>query len=67
MHGHIAAALRLNPITTAGVAAGVLAFSHDAVRPGGTAFVRLVSRGASAPAIALAAVFGVLRNISWFN
>jgi hypothetical protein len=50
-------------MTTAGAAAGVVAFAHDAVRPGGTAFVRLVSRWASPPALALAALFGVLRNI----
>jgi hypothetical protein len=63
LHGHIGAALRFNPMTTAGIAAGFVAFAHDAVRPGGTVFVRLVSRCASPPALALAAAFGVLRNI----
>ena len=63
LHGHIEAALRFNPLTTAGVTAGFVSLSYDAVRPGRTTFVRLLSHCTSTPGLALAAVFGVLRNI----
>jgi len=64
LHGNVEAALRLNPLTTAGVAAGLIAVAHDVVRPAHTAITaRLVALGFSSPVLALAAAFGVLRNL----
>jgi hypothetical protein len=64
LHGNVEAALRLNPLTTAGVAAGLIAVAHDVVRPGRTALTaRLVSLGLSPAVLALTAAFGVLRNL----
>jgi hypothetical protein len=64
LRGHVEAAVALNPLTTAGVAAGLAAFTHDAMRPTRPALVdRLVSLAFSAPGLALAAIFGVVRNM----
>ena len=64
LHGHVGAALTLNPLTTAGAAAGLVAAAHDAMRPARAAAVdRLVSICVGMPGLALAAVFGVLRNM----
>ena len=67
LHGHVAAALSLNPMTTVGAAAGLAAAVHDTIRPArATLSARLVSLSVSAPGLALAAAFGVLRNMrSW--
>jgi hypothetical protein len=63
LHGNVVAALRFNPMTTVGMAAGFVALSLDAVLPGRDALARLVSLCLSMPSLALAALFGVLRNI----
>jgi len=63
LRGNIGAALHFNPMTTVGMLGSVAAFSYDTVRPGRTALVRLVSLFTSPPGLALAAMFGILRNI----
>lgn len=64
LHGHVETALRLNPLTTTGAAAGLVALAHDRLRPGRVALVdRLMTRCTGTPALALAAIFGVLRNM----
>ena len=64
LHGHVETALRLNPLTTAGAAAGLAALAHDRLRPARATLVdRLVTQCVSLPGLALAATFGVLRNI----
>lgn len=64
LRGHVQAAVALNPLTTAGLAAGLAAVAHDAMRPARPALVdRLVSLCFSAPGLALASIFGVLRNM----
>jgi hypothetical protein len=70
LHGNVEAAVQFNALTTAGVAAGLIAVAHDVVRPGREALTaRLVALGFSPPALALATTFGVLRNLHlprWF-
>jgi hypothetical protein len=63
LHGNVGAALRFNSMTTAGMTAGFIALSLDAVLPGRAALARLVSLCVSTPGLTLAAMFGVLRNI----
>jgi hypothetical protein len=64
LHGQFDAALRLNPLTTIGALAAVTAGAHDLLRPSRPALThRLLSLCFSLPAIALAAAFGVLRNL----
>ena len=64
LHGHIEAALTLNPLTTAGGGVLVAAIAHDAARPRHAGFAgRLVSLCLSPNGITLAAAFGVLRNL----
>ena len=64
LHGHVGAALTLNPLTTVTAAAGFAALAHDALRPARPSFVdRLVPLCFSTPGLTLAAAFGVLRNI----
>jgi hypothetical protein len=64
LHGAPREAWTLNPLTTAGAAAGLIALAHDAVRPSRAPHVeRLLSLCFSARGLALAAAFGVLRNM----
>jgi Protein of unknown function (DUF2752) len=63
LRGNIGSALHFNAMTTTAMLGGVAAFSYDAVRPGRTALVRLVSLCTSPSGLALAAMFGILRNI----
>jgi Protein of unknown function (DUF2752) len=64
LHGAPRSAWALNPLTTAGAAAGLVALVHDAVRPARAMHVeRLLSLCFSARGFALAVAFGVLRNI----
>ncbi len=65
LHGHIDAALTLNPLTTALGGVLVAAIAHDAARPRHAGFAgRLVSLCLSTNGITLAAAFGVLRNLT---
>ena len=65
LHGHIEAALTLNPLTTTLGGVLVAAIAHDAARPRHAGFAgRLVSLGLSTNGITLAAAFGVLRNLT---
>jgi hypothetical protein len=67
LHGHLGAALSFNPMTALGAVAGLAAAVHDTIRPARTALsARLVSLSVSTPGLALAAVFGVLRNVRSF-
>jgi hypothetical protein len=64
LHGHVEAALALNPLTTVAAAAGLIALAHDGLRPARPSFIdRLVPLCFSIPGLTLAAAFGVLRNI----
>jgi len=64
LHGHVGAALTLNPLTTVAAAAGLAALALDRLRPARSSFVdRLVPLCFSIPGLTLAAAFGVLRNI----
>jgi len=64
LHGHVGAALALNPLTTVTAAAAFAALAHDGLRPGRSSFVdRLAPLCFSIPGLTLAAAFGVLRNI----
>ena len=64
LHGHVGAALALNPLTAVTAAAALAAFAHDGLRPGRSSFVdRLAPLCFSIPGLALAAAFGILRNI----
>jgi hypothetical protein len=64
LHGAPQAAWTFNPLTTAGVTAGLLALALDAARPArSTHAERLLSLCFSARGLALAAAFGVLRNV----
>jgi hypothetical protein len=64
LHGHVSAALALNPLTTVAAAVGFAALAHDGLRPTRSSFVdRLVPFWFSVPGLTLAAAFGVLRNI----
>ena len=64
LQGDPRAAWALNPLTTAGAVAGLVALVHDASRPArATHLDRLLSFCFSARGLALAAVFEVLRNI----
>ena len=64
LHGHVGAALTLNPLTTVTAAAAFAALAHDGMRPARSSFVdRLVALCFSIPGLTLAAAFGVLRNI----
>ena len=64
LHGHVEAALKLNPLTTVAASAGLAALVHDGLRPTCPSLVdRLVPLCFSTPVLTLAAAFGVLRNI----
>ena len=57
-------ALALNPLTTLGVAVAVVAFAHDLLRPTEAPQIeRLMGLCFSKPALAIAIVFGVFRNL----
>jgi hypothetical protein len=64
LQGDPRAAWMLNPLTTAGAAAGLAALVHDAARPTRATYVeRLLGFCLGARGLALAVAFGVLRNI----
>jgi hypothetical protein len=64
LHGAPQTAWTFNPLTTAGVTAGLIALALDAVRPArATHAGRLLSLCFSARGLAIAAAFGVLRNV----
>jgi Protein of unknown function (DUF2752) len=64
LQGDLSAAWRMNPLTTLGAAAGLIALVHDAVRPArAMQFDRLFSLCFSPHGLVLAVAFGVLRNI----
>ena len=64
LHGHVGAALALNPLTTVTAAAALAALAHDGLRPDRSSFVdRLVPLCFGTPGLTLAAAFGVLRNL----
>ena len=64
LHGAPRAALALNPLATVGIAAGLVAITHDAVRPARTALVeRLIDVCFSARGLAFIVAFGVCRNV----
>jgi hypothetical protein len=64
LHGHVAAALTLNPMVTAALAVGSTVFAYDRARPGASAVgPRLWSWCFSPAGAAAAAAFGILRNL----
>ena len=64
LHGDPLAASTLNPLTTAAAAAGLVALVRDTAQPARAAHIqRLFSFCISARGLALAAAFGVLRNL----
>jgi hypothetical protein len=63
LHGHVGAAMAMNPLTTLTAAGALAALAHDGLRPARSSVVdRLVPLCFGVPGLALAAAFGVLRN-----
>jgi hypothetical protein len=64
LHGEPRAALELNPLTTVGLAAGLVALAHDVVSPTrATALDRLTGLCFSGRGLFLVVAFGLFRNL----